>query len=86
MTYPKALFGGFVAIAIAIIVASYAPADAQMSGKKSYMISAYQGVVWRVNRENGSVSYCIKDFSSTDPNFIKRRPPFCSAASSAATH
>lgn len=85
MSYPKAIFGGLVAIAIAIIATAYAPAIAQ-SGQKSYMISAYQGTVWRVNRANGSMSYCIKDISSSDPNFIKRRPPYCSASSPPATH
>lgn len=36
-------------------------------------------MVWRIDQATGLISYCQRDTISMDPQFIKTRPPICSA-------
>jgi len=83
LNWQKTILASVAILGISIIAAAYSPAVSQQRGA-SYMIASSGGqFVWRVNVATGAVSYCLRRDSSTDEQFIKSRPPYCSAQSAA---
>lgn len=86
MSLGKYIFASVLVLSLAIVAAAYAPAISQ-NKPSSYMLGGGNDVfVWRVNIANGSVSYCRRDSSSIDPQFVSRQTPFCSNATGPANH
>lgn len=77
---PQAIVFGCVLIAAAFFFGENTPAIGQKDGPRGpYVISATdQNYVWRLDQATGLVSYCYRESSSTDREFIKQRPPYCS--------
>jgi len=77
MKTPHAILIGFCLVALAFFVGSYQTAQSQARGPFN-ISAANQNTTWIVNQATGQVAYCLRDNSSLDPTFIKKRPPFCS--------
>lgn len=83
MSFPQAIFMSAFVLAIAIVMASYAPVVAQ-GGRAGYMVASDgRQFVWRVNTVDGSLTYCARFDSNTNESNVERAQPYCSSPVSA---
>ena len=80
MSIAQSIFFSTVVMALAIIMASYAPSEAQQR-RKGYMVASDgRQFVWRVNTADGSLVFCARLDDSTAEGAVKSRAPYCSKA------
>ena len=83
MKLPYAILGSTLILSLAIVFASFQPAESQQRRPDGFMIASDGSngqFVWRVNTSTGAVSYCVRRDNSIDETFIRKRAPYCSAS------
>lgn len=85
MKMPHALFGSAAVLAIAIVIASFSPAESQRRADGFMVASDGRALVWRVNTTTGAVSYCARQNDSISPGAIAEATPTCSKFSPAVS-